>query len=445
MSKRTGQIRLGAFVWGTGHHVASWRHPDVPADAATNIEHYRNLARLAEGALFDAIFIADNVAAETGPAAARSAGSVRFEPLTLMSNLAATTKNLGLISTVTTTYNEPYHVARKFASLDLLSGGRSGWNLVTSDNALEAGNFGRDEHVAHADRYERAAEFHDVVTGLWDSWEREAFIRDKASGLFFDESKLHVLNHRGKHFSVRGPLNAPRSAQGRPVVVQAGSSEAGRELAARTAEVVFTAQPDLPAARSFYKDLKGRLSKYGRNPDSLKIMPGVFVVVGKTESEARDKHEYLQSLVDPVVGLGLLSRMIGNFDLSRFPLDGPLPELPLTETGQRSRQQLFTELARRESLTIRQLYLRIAGGRGHFSIVGNAAQVADQLQSWFEEDGADGFNVMPPYLPGAFADFAELVVPELQRRGLFRTSYESSTLRGNLGLPLPVSRFAKEF
>lgn len=427
-------MKLGAFVWGPGHHVASWRHPDVPPDAATNIGHYRRLARIAEDALFDAIFIADNAASETGPSAARSSGSVRFEPVTLMSNLAASTEHLGLISTVTTTYNEPYHVARKFASLDLLSGGRSGWNLVTSDNALEAGNFGREEHVEHSARYDRAGEFVDVVKGLWESWESDAFVRDPKSGVFFDEGKLHVLNHRGKHFSVRGPLNAPRSPQGRPVVVQAGSSEAGRELAARTAEVIFTAQPDLPSAQAFYADLKSRLARFGREADSLKIMPGVFVVVGESEAEARHKYDFLQSLVDPQVGLGLLSRMIGNFDLSGYDLDGPLPDLPETQTGQRSRQRLFTDLARKEGLTIRQLYLRIAGGRGHFSIVGTPIQVADQLQSWFEHGGADGFNVMAPYLPGALEDFTRLVVPELQRRGLYRTRYESRTLRGNLGL-----------
>jgi FMN-dependent oxidoreductase (nitrilotriacetate monooxygenase family) len=431
------QLRLGAFVWGTGHHVASWRHPDVPPDAATNLAHYRRLARIAEDARLDMIFTADNAASNTGPSAARSSGSVCFEPTTLMASLAAVTEHLGFVSTVTTTYNEPYHVARKFASLDALSGGRFGWNLVTSDNALEAGNFGREEHVAHADRYARAAEFHEVVTGLWDSWDRDAFLRDQASGRFYDESKLHILNHRGPHFSVRGPLNAPPSPQGRPVVVQAGSSETGRELAARTAEVIFTAQPDLASAQAFYADLKSRAVRHGRSPDSLKIMPGVFAIVGRTEAEARAKFDELQALVDPVVGLGLLSRMIGNFDLSGYDLDGPLPDLPVTQTGQRSRQELFTAFARKENLTIRQLYLKIAGGRGHFSLIGTATHIADQLQSWFEHGAADGFNIMPATLPGGLADFTSLVVPELQRRSLFRKEYAGKTLRDNLGLPYP--------
>jgi len=371
MSTPSRQLRLGAFAMGAGHHVAAWRLPEVPRDASTSLAHYRQLAALAEEGLFDTLFMADNAAAETGTAAAHSGGSVRFEPLTLMATLAAGTTHLGFISTVTTTYNEPYHVARKFASLDLLSGGRFGWNLVTSDNALEAGNFGREEHVAHADRYERAGEFHDVVAGLWDSWDADAFVRDQAAGLYYDETKLHVLNHRGKHFSVRGPLNAPRSPQGRPVVVQAGASDAGRDLAARTAEVIFTAQPNLAAAQAFYSDLKARAQRHGRPPGATRIMPGIFPLVGRTEDEAKAKFAELQGLVDPRVGLGLLSRMIGNFDLSKYDLDGPLPDLPVTETGQRSRQEMFTAFARKEGLTIRQLYLKIAGGRGHFSVIGN--------------------------------------------------------------------------
>lgn len=434
-SSSSRQLRLGAFVWGTGHHVASWRHPEVPPDAATNLEHYRQLARLAEDACLDLIFMADNAAAETGSAAARSAGSVRFEPISLMASLAAVTSRLGFVSTVTTTYNEPYHVARTFASLDALSGGRFGWNLVTSDNALEAGNFGRDEHLPHAERYARAEEFHRVVTGLWDSWEPDAFIRNQAGGHFYDESKLHVLNHRGSHFAVRGPLNAPPSPQGRPVVVQAGSSDAGRELAARTADVVFTAQPTLAAAQGFYADLKTRAVRHGRSADAIKIMPGVFVIVGRTEEEARSRFDELQRLVDPVVGLGLLSRMIGNFDLSGYDLDGPLPELPPTQTGQRSRQELFTDFARRERLSIRQLYLKIAGGRGHYSLIGTAEQIADGLQTWFEQGAADGFNLMPALLPGGLADIVTHVVPELRRRGLFRTAYTGTTLREHLGLP----------
>nr|WP_234406071.1 LLM class flavin-dependent oxidoreductase [Methylobacillus glycogenes] len=342
-----------------------------------------------------------------------------------------------MIGTATTTYNEPYHIARKFASLDQISRGRSGWNLVTSDNASESANFGRPQHVSHSQRYARAREFYEVVTGLWDSWEEGAFINDKAGGRWFDRSKLHALNHHGEHFDVAGPLNVARSPQGRPVIVQAGGSETGRELAAETAEVVFTAHANLSSAQAFYRDLKGRLAKFGRHQDSLKIMPGIFSIIGKTQAEAEDKFNTLQDLVEPEAGLALLGRMIGNFDLSSYPLDGPLPELPLTDNGQQSRQKLLTEIAQGENLSIRQLYLRIAGGRGHLTVVGTAETVADHIQEWFEQGGADGFNVMAPWLPGGLRDFTELVVPELQRRGIFRTQYEGKTLREHLRLPKP--------
>ncbi|MBI6817568.1 LLM class flavin-dependent oxidoreductase [Pseudomonas syringae] len=441
MSTTARQMKLGAFLMATGHHVAAWRHPDVPADAGLDFKHYRHVARVAEAAKFDALFIADSVAAATGDIASRMARSDHFEPLTLLSALSAVTEHIGLIATATTTYNEPYHVARKFASLDHLSGGRAGWNLVTSDAAAEAQNFGRAEHVGHAERYSRAREFHQVVTGLWDSWADDAFTRDKASGEYYDPCRLHVLNHQGEHFSVKGPLNVARSPQGQPVVVQAGSSEVGRDLAAQTAEVVFTAQTSLASAQAFYADLKGRLSAYGRAVDSLKIMPGVFIVVAETEALAKAKFESFQELVEPQVGVALLGRMLGNFDLSGYPLDGPLPELPLTDSGQRSRQKLLTELADQENLTLAQLGRRIAGGRGHYSLIGTPEQIADELQRWFEQGAADGFNVLVPHLPGGLEDVARLLVPELQRRGLFRTEYEGTTLRENLGLQRPAYRF----
>ncbi|OBY88374.1 nitrilotriacetate monooxygenase [Pseudomonas sp. AU11447] len=437
----TRTLSLGAFLMATGHHVAAWRHPDVPADGGLDFRLYKRLAQIAEAAKFDAVFVADSVAAPTAEIASRMARSDHFEPLTLLSALAAVTERIGLVATVTTSYNEPYHVARKFASLDHLSGGRSGWNLVTSDAAAEALNFNRQEHFGHAERYARAREFHDVVTGLWDSWEDDAFTRDKASGQYYDPAKLHVLNHEGEHFRVQGPLNVARSPQGRPVIVQAGSSETGRELAAQTAEVVFTAQTSLAAARDFYSDLKGRLGKFGRTPDELKIMPGVFVVVGQSQSEAQEKFEAFQELVEPQVGVALLSRMLGNFDLSAYPLDGPLPELPLTDSGQRSRQLLLTELAGRENLTLAQLGRRIAGGRGHYSLIGTPTQIADELQAWFEGGAADGFNVLVPHLPGGLEDVANFVVPELQRRGLFRRDYSGSTLRDHLGLKRPANRY----
>jgi len=440
MSTTVRQMKLGAFLMATGHHVAAWRHPQVPADAGLDFKHYKHLAQVAEAARFDTLFVADSVAAATGDIASRMARSDHFEPLTLLSALSAVTDHIGLIATATTTYNEPYHVARKFASLDHLSGGRAGWNLVTSDAAAEAQNFGRTEHVNHAERYSRAREFHQVVTGLWDSWADDAFTRDKASGQYYDPEGLHVLDHQGEHFKVRGPLNVARSPQGQPVLVQAGSSEVGRDLAAQTAEVVFTAQTSLASAQAFYADIKGRLGAYGRSADSVKIMPGVFIVVAETEALAKARFESFQDLVEPEVGVALLGRMLGNFDLSGYPFDGPLPDLPLTDSGQRSRQKLLTELADQENLTLAQLGRRIAGGRGHYSLIGTPEQIADELQTWFEQGAADGFNVLVPHLPGGLEDVARLLVPELQRRGVFRTEYEGTTLRENLGLQRPVNR-----
>ncbi|WYX25386.1 LLM class flavin-dependent oxidoreductase [Achromobacter xylosoxidans] len=441
MTRSPRQIKLGAFLMQTGHHIAAWRHPEAQADAPVNFRHYAELARRAEAAKFDAIFLADSVGVRNTDLASlsRTARSDHFEPLTLLSALAAVTEKIGLIATVSTTYNEPYHVARKFASLDHISGGRSGWNLVTSSGQGEAQNFNLDEHVEHARRYARAAEFHDVVLGLWDSWEDDAFLRDKHSGQYFDPAKLHPLRHRGEHFSVRGPLNVSRSPQGRPVVVQAGASPAGRDLAARTAEVIFVAHQTFDEARAFYRDIKGRAVEYGRDPDDIKIMPGIFPVIGRSQAEAEDKFARLQDLIHPVVGVQLLSNMIGGFDLSGYPVDGPLPDIPETNGG-KSRQQLLIDLARRDDLTIRQLYLRIAGARGHQQVVGTPQSVADQLQQWFEEDGADGFNIMSPWLPGGLDDFIELALPELRRRGLFRTEYSGATLRQHLGLARPAHR-----
>jgi len=320
---RQDQLKLGAFLYPTGHHVAAWRHPEAQADAGVNFTHYKQLAHTAERGKFDLLFMADSVGTRGAPSEQESLSRTatryvaQFEPITLLSGLAAATEHIGLVATASTTYNEPYHIARKFASLDHISGGRAAWNLVTSSNAEEAHNFGRDSHVAHADRYARAREFAQVVTGLWDTWEDDAFGRDKEAGRFYDPDKQHLLNHRGKHFSVRGPLNVARSPQGHPVVVQAGSSEAGKALAAESAEVIFTAQLTLADAQEFYGDVKDRLGSFGRHPDSLKIMPGIFPVVGRTESEAREKFELLQSLVHPTVGLQLLAGMAGGVDLAQ--------------------------------------------------------------------------------------------------------------------------------
>jgi len=443
MSHPPRQIRLGAFLMQTGHHIAGWRHPDAQADAGQNFRHYVDLARKAEAAKFDAVFLADSVGVRNAhsPSLSRTARAEHFEPLTLLSALAAVTERIGLIATVSTTYNEPYHVARKFASLDLISAGRAGWNLVTSSGEGEAQNFNLDTHVEHALRYQRAEEFYDVVTGLWDTWEDDAFIRDKQSGEFFDAGKHHALNHKGRHFSVRGPLNVGRSPQGWPVVVQAGASEAGRDLAARTAEVIFVAHQTFEQAREFYGDIKQRARQHGRDPDGIKIMPGIFPIVGRTQEEAEEKFRKLQDLIHPVVGVSLLSNMIGGADLSSYPVDGPLPPLPETNGG-KSRQQLLIDLAQRENLSIRDLYLRIAGARGHQQVVGTPQGIADQLQQWFEEGGADGFNIMSPWLPGGLDDFIEHILPELRRRGLFRTEYQGTTLREHLGLSRPSNRHA---
>ena len=444
MSANKKQIKLGAFLMSSGHHLAAWRYPEARADGGLSFQHFRQVAQTAERGKFDMIFFADGVAVRdrgSTEAMSRSGQVVHFEPLTLLSALSVVTERIGLAATVSTTYNEPFHLARKFASLDHLSGGRAGWNLVTSATEAEAQNFSSEKHMEHRLRYERAKEFVDVVTKLWDSWEDDAFLRDKESGIYFDPDKLHIPNHKGTHFSVRGPLNVARPPQGYPVIIQAGSSEDGQDLAAQTAEVIFTAQQTLGDAQAFYASVKGRLAKHGRSPNDLKIMPGVFPVIGKTEQEARDKFDRLQELIDPKVGLGLLAGMLGGVDLSSYPLDGPLPDLPETNLA-KSRQLLLIELAQRENLTIRQLYLWIAGARGHRQILGTPEQIADQLEDWFVNGGADGFNIMPPYLPGGLDEFVEFVIPELQRRGLFRTEYEGWTLRENLGLPRPVNPFS---
>jgi len=440
MPRPTRQIKLGAFLMQTGHHIAAWRHPEAQADASTNFRHYADLARRAEAAKFDAVFFADSVGVKTTDRGylTRTARADHLEPLTTLAGLAAVTERIGLIATASTSFNEPYTLARQFASLDLISGGRAGWNLVTSSSDAEAQNFHRDAHLDHAVRYERAAEFHDVVLGLWDSWEPGAHLRDKATGLYYHPDKLHVLNHRGKHFRVRGPLNVARSPQGRPVVVQAGASEAGRDLAGRTAEVIFVAHQTAQEAQDFYTDIKGRAVSHGRDPDDVKIMPGIFPIIGASQAEAQEKFEQLQALIDPVVGVSLLSGMIGH-DLSGLPVDGPLPDLGETNGG-KSRRQLLVDLARRHHLTIRDLYLRISGARGHQQVVGTPRSIADQLHEWFENGSADGFNIMSPWLPGGLVEFIDGVLPELRRRGLFRTEYEGTTLREHLGLRVPAHR-----
>ncbi|WP_336008278.1 LLM class flavin-dependent oxidoreductase [Streptomyces sp. KLMMK] len=434
-------MKLGAFLPAPGHHVAAWRHPNARPDGGLDFAYYRSLVQTAERGKFDMVFLSDGAGVRThykdADELSRQGRMVHFEPLTLLSALAVHTTHIGLTATASTTYNEPFNVARKFSSLDHLSAGRAGWNVVTSVTDAEAQNFNLDRQPAHAARYHRAREFMEVVTGLWDSWEDDAFLYDKESGRYFDPAKLHVLGHKGEHFQVRGPLNLARSPQGRPVIVQAGSSGDGMDFAARWAEVVFTAQQTLGQAQVFYKDVKDRVAGHGRNPDDVKALPGVFIVAGRTQAEAEDKYAVLQDLVDPVVGLGLLTGLLGDVDISHLPLDGPLPELPPTE-GSTSRQQLVYEQARSQGLTIRELFLSVAGGRGHRFLLGTPQTIADELESWFTEGGADGFNVMPGYLPDGLDDIVDLVVPELQRRGLFRTEYEGTTLRDHLGLQRPA-------
>jgi alkanesulfonate monooxygenase len=358
--------------------------------------------------------------------------------------MAAVTKNIGLIATATTSYNEPYNIARRFASLDHISLGRAGWNVVTSANASEALNFGRDSHLEHGDRYKRAAEFLDVVRGLWDSWDDDAFVRDRQESLYFHPDKLHVLAHKGDYFSVRGPLNVARPPQGHPVLVQAGSSDTGRAFAAEHAEIVFSQQQTLETAQAFYKDMKTRASKVGRGGDQILIMPGLNPIVARTEAEAREAHEFLQSKIHPDVGREIISTALGGIDLSKVPLDEPLPaDIGKHDTNTAKSTVAYTlSMAQRDGLTLRQLYQRYAGARGQRTIIGTPKQVADFMEEWFVGEGVDGFLIQPSYLPGGLNEFSELVIPELQRRGLFHNEYAGRTLRENLGLKRPASRYA---
>jgi FMN-dependent oxidoreductase (nitrilotriacetate monooxygenase family) len=441
-SKQKRLMRLGAFVHETGQHVAAWRHPQAHMQSGTSFAEMVETAQLAERGKFDLLFLADSAAVNLSGSAdvrGRMGKVVKFEPMTILSALAAVTKNLGLVATSTTTFNEPYTLARQFASLDQISGGRSGWNLVTSNNEQDALNYSREAHLSHSDRYDRAIEFADVVNGLWDSWDDDAFIRDKEAGRFFDPAKMHVLNHKGKHFQVRGPLNVACSPQGRPVLVQAGASGTGRDVAARLAELVFTAATTFEQAKEFYDDVRTRIPRFGRSQDQVKVMPGFYPVVAPTASEAQEKYDYLQSLIQKPVGISILEHTIGVHGLDKIPLDGPVPEMEDTN-GPLSRQRLLLEQARRDKLTFWELCLANAGPRGHALSIGTPTQVADEMEHWFKDGAADGFNVMPAWLPGSLKDFVDLVIPELQRRGLFRTEYEAMTLRENLGLPRPINR-----
>jgi len=440
---RRRQMHLGMSIRGLGYHPAAWRHPDVPADGTLSFEHYRRSALAAERGKCDLVFFADGIGIRErdiprGSLARSGYEIVELEPMTLLPALAVVTERIGLVTTASTTYNEPFHIARKFATLDLISHGRAGWNVVTSWSEAEARNFNREQHVDYDTRYLRAAEFVQVVKGLWDSWEEDAFPIDKQSGQFLDPAKMHVLDHKGAFFSVRGPLNVGPLPQGHPIVVQAGASEQGRELAAATADIIYAVHPSQAVAQSFYADLKQRLGKYGRAADDLKILPALRPVVGKTTSEARAKFDQLQELLEPLVGLARLNQTFG--DLSGYPLDGPVPLDKLGPAELRSISQQLLDRVRRQNPSIRELYQEVAG-MGGFCLIGTPSDIADVMQAWFENDACDGFNITPTHLPGGCEDFVEMITPELQRRGLFRREYQGRTLRENLGLMRPVNRY----
>src|SRR5271167_3328542 len=435
------QLHLGAFMRPASIHTGAWRYPGAWPDMNFNFAHMKRCIQALERAKFDAFFMADHMAVLNMPidALKRSHTATSFEPFTLLSALSQVTERIGLVATGSTTFDAPYHVARRFASLDHLSGGRAGWNIVTTSNPDAALNFGLEEHMEHDERYLRAREFYDVVTGLWDSWADDAWVRDVEDGVFFDPAKMHVLNHKGKYFSVKGPVNIARPVQGWPVIVQAGASESGRQLAAETAEAVFTAQSDITVGRQFYADVKGRMEKLGRSREHMKILPACFVVVGDTVEEAQAKRQKLDSLVNYANAIASLSIALGH-DASKFDPDGPLPENIPESNASKSGRERAIALARRDNLTVRRLAQRLGGYSG-LAMVGTPATVADEMEEWLASEGSDGFTVMFPYLPGGLDDFVDRVIPELQRRGLFRREYEGVTLREHLGLPRPSNRF----
>ena len=434
------QLKLGAFMRPVSLHTGAWRYPGAFPDANFNLSHLKRFIQTLERGKFDAFFMADHLAVLNMPinALKRSHTVTSFEPFTLLSALSAVTERIGLVATASTTFDEPYHIARRFASLDHISGGRAGWNIVTTSNPDAALNFGLDDHMEHDERYRRAREFYDVVTGLWDSFADDAFPRDVESGIYMDPARMHTLNHKGKYLSVRGPLNIARPPQGWPVIVQAGASDIGRQLAAETAEVIFGASANLASGQEFYADVKGRLDKLGRDRDSLKILPGAFIVVGDSDEEAREKLALLDSRVHSDSGVASLSIALGH-DASGFELDAPLPEIPETNASQTSRARVV-EAARRDNLTVRQLARRLGGYSG-LKFVGTPKTIADQMEEWLVGEGSDGFNVMFPYLPQGLDDVVDRVIPELQRRGIFRKEYEGATLRENLGLRRPKNQF----
>ena len=444
MSDKKRQMKLGFSVTPNGSHKAGWRHPDAWNGGGLDIDQWKEVAQAAERGKIHFIFWADSGTlrsqAPTVEALSYNSRIEVLEPTTEIAAISQWTKHIGFIATASTSFNEPYNIARRYASLDHITKGRVGWNVVSSQVELEAQNFNLDKLYEHDSRYRRAEECLDVVKGLWDSWDDDAFCRDKESGRYFSPDKMHILNHKGEFYKVRGPLNVPRPTQGHPVIAQAGASEPGRELAARTADMIYTAQQELEGAKAFYSDVKGRMAKYGRAPSELLVMPGMNPIIGRTDAEAREKQQYLEELVHPMAGLSAASKIFG--DLSGYPLDGPPPEICAETNAGRSNRQMWIDRVKRENLTVGQLLKAFATSAVHKAVVGSPQTIADIMEEWFTQEGCDGMAVQASHMPGGIFDFVDLVVPELQRRGLFHTEYEGATLRENLGLPRPAGRYA---
>ena len=433
------KMRLGAFLAGTGSNMASWRHPNAVADAAINLDYYRQLTRKAETAKLDFVFFGDGlyISEKAHPNFLN-----RFEPLTLLAALAMDTTKIGLAATLSTSYSEPFTVARQFASIDHISGGRAGWNIVTSPLEGSALNYSKAEHPQHDLRYRMAAEYIEVTKGLWDSWEDDAFVRNKETGQFIDPEKLHRVNHKGEFFSVQGPLTISRSKQGRPILIQAGSSEAGKDFASQVADAVFTGQANIDDAREFYQDVKGRAVKHGRRPEEILMLPGCNPIVGSTAAEAEQKYQEIANLVVIGDALNYLGRYFNDIDFTQYDLDEQFPDLgDFARNGWESATDRIKKVSKEEGLTLRQMALRSTTPKGPF--IGTAEHIADTMQAWFEAGAADGFMMNASVLPQGFDDFVDHVLPILKDRGLFRTEYEHDTLRGNLGLAKPANRYAK--
>jgi N-acetyl-S-(2-succino)cysteine monooxygenase len=424
--------------------------PDAPARSETTFKYFVDVAQLCEAAKFDALFFADVAVVQSidlleagDPSAGSFTRAVSLEPMSLLPALAAVTSKIGLIATGSTTYSDPYTIARRFAAIDQISGGRAAWNLVTSQFEAEAANYGHERHMPHDERYKRAEEFFDVVAGLWDSWAPDAMIENKETAQVFDPSRVRVLNHKGRYFSVKGPLNEARSPQGRPLVCQAGASGPGMNIAARVADIVFSAQSTLEEAQAFYRELRSLAGGHGRNPDDLRILPGIMPILGRTEAEAKEHYLHLQSLITDDQAMRTLDRISGGIDLRKFPLDGPFPDLP-PSNGAQARQLRLIETARREKMTLRQAGRWFAESRSHHLVWGTPEKVADVMQEWYEKRACDGFCLLFPYYRRGVTDVTEMLIPELQRRNLFRREYEGGTLRENLGIPMPKSYFESQ-